>query len=530
MVRRRTLLLAALVGAMILTAGCSGVLDSGPSVSNAQTQLTEYGPAIEFNYSVGDYSKVMLQRPDGEVVTEDTIEPNQSSSALLMGDPQPGTYKLIVQQGGETVTTKKVTFSGPNAHVRDVSANWSGSVLHGVSVTVENTGDLPFRVSNGTVSARDASINGSVYQWVSANTTETITIGAPYNALVIEKPGDVRGTVALRTSNGTLTGTFTKSFEGPNLKVVNTTSKWNGDTLTRVTATVRNTGDMGTTASAAVYRGEQSLASAGFGTRVPAGETVRYDISALGYIYQASSGGNVNLSLVVNSSAGFTTTSLSHSVAGADVTLQSVSPDWQGGKLQSLEFTATNKGDVTSDFTATVTVGGEEIGTPTYRIDGGTTTTFSYGNGLASGYGPLYTVTSGGEVDVTVSVSTPGATGTSEKTASATFSDVSGSITNADATFFSQANGDGSELSSLSFNVQNDGNLPITYDSIEIEMGGTTRSSSLYSARSVAGGSSAMETVSFTDGIVVSSGSHEVTIRLKNGGETVITDTVTVST
>ncbi|GGL25996.1 hypothetical protein GCM10009037_07040 [Halarchaeum grantii] len=529
MVRFRAVLLVTLIGAMVLTAGCSGVLDSGPSVSNTQTQLTEYGPAIEFNYSVSDYSQVLLQRPDGEVVTDDTIEPNQSSSALLMGDPQPGTYKLIVQQGGETVVTKEVTFDGPNAHVREVNANWSGSVLHDVSVTIENTGDLPFYVKSGTVSVRDASVNGSLYEWIPANTTETVTVSPSFGALVVEESGDVRGQVSIRAANETFTDTFAKSFEGPNLKVVNTSSQWNGDTLTHVTATVKNTGDMGTTATAAVYHGEEQRAIDGFGTRIAAGETVQYDISSFSYIYRATSGGDVDLSLVVNSSAGFTTTPLSHSVTGADVTITSLTPNWQNGVLQNLKFTATNEGDVESEFTAYITVGGEEIASPTYRIGGGETATFSYGDGLSSGYGPIYTVTSGGDVDVTVSVSTPGSTGTSEKTASASFEDVSASI-NADATFYEQMNGNDYELSSLDVDIQNTGGLPVSYDSIEIEVDGATRSESLYSTQSIASGSSATEYLSFTDAIVVSDGSHDVTIRLKNGGETVLSDTVTVST
>ncbi|WP_188876841.1 hypothetical protein [Halarchaeum nitratireducens] len=275
-----------------------------------------------------------------------------------------------------------------------------------------------------------------------------------------------------------------------------------------------------------MYDGTETLDSS-FSQTIGPGESAQFELNGFLSLYE-SSGGNVDLSLVANSSAGYAETSITRSVANANLDLLSISPTWQGSELQTVDFRVQNVGDVTGSFTATISVRGTEAGQASYQVDGGQTTTFTYGDGLASGYGPIYTVESGGDVPVEVTISS--SSGSVSKTATKTFGDAEGSISDVDTTFIGRAGQDKSELSSVSFNVRNDGGIPLTYDSVEIELDGATRTDSATSTQPLATGSERTELTSFTDGIVVSDGSHDMTIRLTRDGETVASETTTVST
>jgi hypothetical protein len=86
------------------------------------------------------------------------------------------------------------------------------------------------------------------------------------------------------------------------------------------------------------------------------------------------------------------------------------------------------------------------------------------------------------------------------------------------------------ELSSVSFSVKNTGEIPISYDEIEVEFGGTTRTDSPYGTNSLQPGAQAPESVYFSDGISVKPGDYEITIRVLNDGDVVASGSTAVST
>lgn len=85
-------------------------------------------------------------------------------------------------------------------------------------------------------------------------------------------------------------------------------------------------------------------------------------------------------------------------------------------------------------------------------------------------------------------------------------------------------------MSSATFSVRNDGDITLRYDSVEVEIGGASRTDNPYGTQELEPESSSTEYVSVTDSIVVDSGSHDLTIRLLLDGDTVASETTTVST
>jgi len=105
---------------------------------------------------------------------------------------------------------------------------------------------------------------------------------------------------------------------------------------------------------------------------------------------------------------------------------------------------------------------------------------------------------------------------------------VEGDLSAISATFLSNYDTDTSDLSSVDFDVQNTGDIPITYNSVEVSIDGTTQTDTLGFASSLAPGQSTTGYHSYDS--TVSNGNHDMTIRLMNNGKTVLTETTTVST
>jgi len=513
---------------LIVLAGCGGALSgqSGPSISSTEATVVEGQPAIVFNYSVDDYSTALLQTPNGQVVTETTLEPNNTVAGFYMAEPQPGTYKIVIQQGGETVRQQNVTFEGADPEVTGVQADWAKNNLQRVSVTVENNGDLPLRVSNATVSARGSSISsGPLYQWLGPNESRTIEVKPSFSELEITEPGEVRGSVSVQTTAGELSGEFRNSFEAANLSIIRTSPSWNEGTLKRVYVTVENTGDLPTEANAKVYYNGEELGSSTAET-VGAGQTVRYEVTDFTNLFQAESGGTFTHEVVVDSPSGFAETTISKELSPASLNVTSVSPQWESGTLQDVTFTVENTGDVATDFSLTLNVGGEQIDTYSGSIEAGTTEQMSVSDAYYTSYTDLYTVDSGGSVPVTVSLSYGDKTASGSTTSD--FEAPQASFTGVETTVYSQYDSDKVELSSVSFAVQNTGSISINYDAVEISIEGSSRTDSVF-AGSLKPGAQSTEYLTFLDEIVLSPGQYDLTIRLLDGGEVVVEDTVSVT-
>jgi archaellum component FlaF (FlaF/FlaG flagellin family) len=145
---------------------------------------------------------------------------------------------------------------------------------------------------------------------------------------------------------------------------------------------------------------------------------------------------------------------------------------------------------------------------------------------LSAGFGDtFYTVPEGGSYDVTLTLSGQSGWSTST-TQTVEFDGPSGQITGLDTYFIDNYDTSTADLSSVSFNLQNTGDVVLDYDTIEIEMDGTTVTDSPIS-RTLEPGRSTY--ISPSVDLTVSEGTQELTVRVLDGSQTVAETTNTVS-
>jgi len=138
-----------------------------------------------------------------------------------------------------------------------------------------------------------------------------------------------------------------------------------------------------------------------------------------------------------------------------------------------------------------------------------------------------YAADSGGEYEVTLTLQTED--GPVSATDTVEFDGTDYRIFDVDTVFFDEYDSSNSELSSVSFSVENEGDISLRYDSIEFEIDGTSQTDNPYGTRAVEPGSSRIEYLSTSDDVVVDQGSHELTIRLIRDGDTVASETTIVT-
>ncbi|WP_232702204.1 hypothetical protein [Halobacterium wangiae] len=514
--------------ATVALAGCMGLGTGGggPSLSDAQVGVAESGgPAVAVNYSVDDYATILLEGPENNILNEVEVSPEGNQTAMYMGDVGAGEYELVLRQGDETVDSQTMTFEGAEPQVEIVSPNWSGNTIESVDVTITNTGDLPVYVDNVAYSARGDSVENSVYSWIDANDSRTFNVAGSFGSSVtIEERGDVIGSVEVATDAGVLTDSFQRTFDGPNLTVTNIDTEWENNELHTAEVTVRNDGDLPTTGNVTIVSGGESLASS-YSNEVAVGSTTTFELVGYSYIYRAESGGTANLDVIVNSPTGYVTDQITREIAGSNVSIESMNTEWQNGELVSVTFIAANDGEVASDGAAEVTVNGEVVSKDSISIEPSTTSEFTVSDGAYT-VEPLYTADSGGSQEVTLSISGDG--WSDSETSTTSLGGVDGELSSISTMFFGNYDEDTSDLSSVDFNVRNTGDLTISYDAVEVSIDGVSTTDNLYSATELTPGQSTSEYVS-TD-LTVDDGSHELTIRLLDDGEEVLSETVTVST
>ncbi|WP_241154902.1 carbohydrate-binding protein [Halorubrum sp. CSM-61] len=135
---------------------------------------------------------------------------------------------------------------------------------------------------------------------------------------------------------------------------------------------------------------------------------------------------------------------------------------------------------------------------------------------------------SGGEHDVTLTIETDN--GPVSATDTVELDGIDSTISEVDTTFYESFDTCGFELSSVSFSVRNDGDISLQYDSVEIEIAGASRTDDPYGTAEIEPGASTSEYVTISDNIVMDQGSHDLTIRLVLDGDTVASETTTVTT
>lgn len=512
---------------VVLLAGCGGLAGiGGPSISDTEATVVEGQPALTFDYEIDDFATALLEDPNGNIVSEARIEPEQNSSALYMGDTQGGEYRLLIREGGETLTSETLEFDGPELVISDVSDQWSSNSLESVEVTVENTGDLPARLERGTYQVDGNEAESYISGPIEANESVTASISPGFGVAEFEEPGLVEGELTVVTTAGNLSGDFSRDLEPASLNIEQVNPIWSGNALEEVVVRVRNTGDVPTEANVSVEHNGEEAAGTGVGTVEP-GELARFEADSFFSTYEVQSGGEAQFDVYVDSPSGRVSDEFTRDVAGADVSIGSVDSTWESGRLTEVRYSADNAGEVEAEYDATVEVNGETVaeGDVTIPADGVSGQTLAED----SIYSSLdYAADSGGEYEVTVTLDTGDGTVSASDTVE--FEGIDYEISEVDATFYDQYDSDSSELSSVDFSVRNDGDIALRYDSVEIEIGGASRTDDPYGTQELEPGSSSMEYVSLTDSIVVDSGSHDLTIRLLLDGDTVASETTTVST
>lgn len=522
----RLAVLTAGIACLVAIAGCSTLVGSaGASVSDANVSVTDKnGPVMEFNYSVSEYSTVLLEGPDDQIINQKEISPENNHSSIYLGEPRAGEYTLVIQREDETKTTKSVTFDGPDPELTSVKAEWSGNTVESVVVTVENSGDLPLGVTNASYSARGQSVdNVAVNEWVEPDETSTFEVATSFGSSVsIQEPGDVRGSVEVETLNETLTGDFSKSFKGANLTVTNINDVWDGNTLETVEVTVLNDGDLQTRANVTVDGVRNSLGPT-WNQSLGAGESRTFELGGLFLnVDTVNTGGRVEFDVLVDSPDGHVTETVTHNIQPADVTLHSMTPVWQNGRLTDVQFSVSNSGDLRTEFTAEIAVNGEEVYDTGYFLEAGA----SENAELSAGYGndAFAVVTEGGSYEVTLTMR--GDEWNVSKSTTTEFEGPSADILSPDSYFIDNYGENTADLSTLDFTIRNTGDVLLSYDTVEVQIDGVTKTEEPIVTTLTPGESTS---INMYPDVTVSEGEHEMTVRVIDGGETVAEFTTTVS-
>lgn len=514
------------VGVMLGLAGCGGLAGiGGPSVSNTEATVIDNQPALQFEYDIDDYATAIFESPDGEIVSETRLEPEQNSTALYFSDPQAGEYELLIRRGGETITTRTLNFDGPEAQIEQTDPAWSGHVVGAVNVSVRNDGDVPLYVGNSSYTLNGTEVSNRQATFIAPNRTAIVEIGSGFGTgPSITEPGAVEGSVALVTSNGTISSTFSRTLEPASLEIAETDPIWEGSDLEQVDVSVQNVGDVPTEGNVSIRRNGETLDT----TRpqeINPNQTVLFEARSFPSIYTVESGGTSEFDVVASSPSGSASDTFRRNLTAASIDVESVTPTWEQGRLTAVQYSATNSGDIEADVSVRVEVNGESVQEYDASIPSGSDEYDAVQSGPL--IDPAFVADSGGEYEVTVIVETEDTTTSASD--STRFDGPDASITEIDPTFISSFDGEGSELTAVSFSVLSEGDIVLNYDTIRVSIDGNSRTDSSSFDSELLPGESSNEYVSLLDNLAVDSGSHDLTIELQNDGETVASETTSVS-
>jgi hypothetical protein len=357
-----------------------------------------------------------------------------------------------------------------------------------------------------------------------AKNVTRVTVYPQDDELERDDAGTVRATVTVRTTAGSASSTFRKAFDGSNITVSETATTWEANALERTTVRVDNTGDLPSAVSVELQRDDTELGST-LTKQVPANGSTTFTLSGSPTLYEASSEGTVAFEVVATGSTERTRTRITPDIAGANVSLSSVSTAWTAGRLRNVSYTVRNTGDLEQELTVDIDANGTDLATESRTIASGTTSTYTYDGEAYTD--SVYTAESAGRYPVTVTI-------TGEKTRSrsntTTFDGPVTNVTGVETSFSEDFDaGDDYELSTVGFTVRNEGDLSLTYDSVAVEIDGENRTESFSSSTTLGPDEDAAEDVRFYRAFPVSEGTHTMTIRLKYDGEVVATTTRTVT-
>lgn len=362
--RRKILVVLAVVGLTVL-AGCSSVA-SGPnySVSDANFVVEDGQPKLVFDYNASDYATVLVEAPNGEIVKEKKLNPNETAGRVSVQQFQSGQYRLVVREGGDTVAETGVNVSGASIETESVTTDWSENTFERASIVVNNTGDVPVRIDDVTAQVAGETITSYVGEWVAPERSTTVAVAAPSNYVKVESSGMLYGKVEVETSEGEVSDGFSKQFDPPKLSISSVNAGWEGAELEYVAVEVENTGDVPAQTQARVERSENVLAESG-SEAVQPGESEVLNVTEYtiyGYrVFTAEEVGTSEVEVSLRPSEGAESQTISKSIEPANFSVDGVNPIWDGENLDAVEYNVTNKGDLEGGFRAVLTVNGKVI-------------------------------------------------------------------------------------------------------------------------------------------------------------------------
>jgi len=390
---------------MVALSGCGAVPGINTASIESMDPTVEDGRAVlSFDYSVDDYATALFEGPDGRVISETRIEPDHTTASVPIGTLGGGEYQLLLRQDGDTVTSETLSVEGADLLISDITSSWSYNELRRVSVDLENAGDVPayIELAEFELEQFDTDYNPSsiVNGYLNAGDSGSVDI-EPVGGAEVEQSGTAEGTVTVETGAEPLTEGFSYELEAASLEFTKVDPKWDGNTLVDVTADVQNTGDVPTTAQITATADGEELDTTPT-EQIEPGERQEFVAQQFGTLYEATSGGQANIDITVESPAGSITETVTREIAGADVSLDTVSAGWGSGQLVEVYATIGNSGDLEVEAPLTVSVGDEVVRETTATLPGGTSATEVLVYDSTGNFEEGYAITSGGTYEVTV--------------------------------------------------------------------------------------------------------------------------------
>lgn len=285
-------------GALVATAGClsSGGSETTPAdaptatenrgsgvVSGATLYLSDYGPAIGFDYKIDDYATALLRAPDGAIVEENRLEPEQTKGGLLLPKDETASYTVLVRQEGETIGQQAIDVEASDVEIVDYNVGWSGGELEYVEVTARNTGGISATVTDTGARIPDGALyEGTEIDYIPPGEEVTLNLTDGLGPQVSE-PGTVTGQAYINTTRESSVAKFERTFEPDSAEITDISLEWDGRALESGSVSVENTGDMRIYAGLRIEADYLTLAKF-WSEEIKPGETRTYEIEHGRYV------------------------------------------------------------------------------------------------------------------------------------------------------------------------------------------------------------------------------------------------------
>lgn len=425
--------------------------------------------------------------------------------------------------------------------IRDIEWNWGDDGLYQVTIAVGNKGERPVRLDRigFRIESDDTDFNTSrsLDTTLSPGTADKIAISSSLSVKV-KKLRTLIGTATVETDIGTVSESFPYDPDLPALLTFNSVIlNWDGNTITDATFGVGNRGDLLTSVQTSATANGKEVASTPTERIYPSGGQ-SLTVSDPESLQPANSGEHAELKFTADSPAGQVVGIISQQITDADLSIDSMSSGWANGRFVELSATLSIGADTNFSPSVQVTIDDDRIDeNKLVKFDklpaNERISNLSFYNeapsvGRQATEPDPYEIRTGGTHEVVLNLELEDESISAAH--SKEFDGLDTSFSDIEALFSSPGNGTGDiELSEVTFTVRNGGDVVLRYDSIEVEIGGTSRSGGLTASEGLLPASSEQERVLLDDNIAVSPGEKELAISLFFEGDVIERTTATVT-